>query len=409
MYELAESDPVERIRAALEQLGSEDRLAWSGPARSQRVVELLDVADALQAEVARAVAEWDRDSAWAADGALNPVSWLVDRAPVTPGAAARLVRTARLARDHEATGRAMASGDVSYANVETMASVARRRERYYPEGEALLLRWAGAMPPVDFVNVARRWRTVVDDLADSHDARAAHERRYLHASTTLYGTVRGDFELDAEGGATLLKALDARTVPDSPDGPEPPRTLTQRRADALVDLAAEAIAEGERGGRPAVGLDTVLDIDTLAHQPDPASARCEIVGIGPIPIDTGLRLACDAAVARVVMRGESEVLDLGRRRRVVSPALRRAIVLRDRGCVFPGCRRDARWCDVHHCVPWELGGATDLANCLLLCRRHHVLCHEGRWRIRRHDDGTVEVESPSGVVTRRPPCPATRE
>jgi hypothetical protein len=404
------TDPVAELQNALAGVAGEDRSWWSGPARAQRVVELVALADAVQAEVARAVGDWDRDAAWAADGALNPVSWLIDRTPLSAGAAARLVHTARLAREHPATKDALARGEVPYANLETIARVVRRRERFYSDGEALLLKWAAALPPVEFERFARHWRSTVDDLADSHDANAAHERRYLHASATFYGTVRGDFELDAEGGATLLRALDARTETETGDGPEPARDFAQRRADALVEMAAESIAAepsaDEVGapdmsrGRPNVGLDVVVDVGTLGGSPDPGSMRCEITGVGPVSVDSALRMACDAAVARVIMRSESEVLDLGRRQRVVSRALRRALVIRDRGCVFPGCRRPARWCDVHHCVPWSQGGTTDLVNCVLLCRRHHMLCHEGKWTIRREHDGTMTTVSPTGVVTR---------
>ena len=102
------------------------------------------------------------------------------------------------------------------------------------------------------------------------------------------------------------------------------------------------------------------------------------------------------------MRGDSEVLDLGRETRLVNRALRRALVARDRGCVFPGCERPAVWCDAHHITWWEHGGPTNLENCCLLCRRHHTLCHEGGWRIKRRDDGTYEAqEPPAGHVAQR--------
>jgi hypothetical protein len=86
-------------------------------------------------------------------------------------------------------------------------------------------------------------------------------------------------------------------------------------------------------------------------------------------------LACDAAIGRVLLRGASEVLDIGRRTRLVTPSLRRALERRDRGCVEPGCTAPAAWCDSHHIVHWSAHGPTDLANLELRCRRHHVLQH----------------------------------
>jgi len=118
-----------------------------------------------------------------------------------------------------------------------------------------------------------------------------------------------------------------------------------------------------------------------------AALQCDIEGFGPIPRITAERLVCDCAIARLVMSAEGEVLDLGRRTRTISRALRRAIVLRDRHCQFPGCRAPAAWCDVHHLVHWLHGGTTDLDNCALLCRRHHVAVHEGGWKLERGPNG----------------------
>jgi hypothetical protein len=109
-----------------------------------------------------------------------------------------------------------------------------------------------------------------------------------------------------------------------------------------------------------------------------------------------LRLTCDAMVQSIVMAGASEVLDLGRSTRVVSPAQRRSLVVRDRGCVFPGCDRPPGWCDAHHVRHWVKGGPTDLCNLVLLCRHHHVLCHEGGWHLARGPDASVRVYRPDG-------------
>ena len=91
----------------------------------------------------------------------------------------------------------------------------------------------------------------------------------------------------------------------------------------------------------------------------------------------------------MITRGRSEILDLGRRERVVSRRLRRAIALRDGHCQFPGCRAPAAWCDVHHLVHWRDGGTTGPDNLALLCRRHHVACHEGGWKLARGPDGRL--------------------
>jgi hypothetical protein len=83
------------------------------------------------------------------------------------------------------------------------------------------------------------------------------------------------------------------------------------------------------------------------------------------------------------MRGASEVLDLGRRTRLVTPALRRTLGIRDRACVEPGCDIPAQWCDAHHIIPWWAHGPTTLGNLELRCRTHHVAAHRRMHREQR--------------------------
>src|SRR2546430_1490542 len=88
------------------------------------------------------------------------------------------------------------------------------------------------------------------------------------------------------------------------------------------------------------------------------------------------------------------VLEPGREKRVISPQLRKPLEVRDKHCRFPGCSRRASWCEAHHVVSWVRGGATNLDNLVLLCNRHHMQVHEGRWQLFRYPDGHVEVLKP---------------
>jgi hypothetical protein len=81
------------------------------------------------------------------------------------------------------------------------------------------------------------------------------------------------------------------------------------------------------------------------------------------------------------MNAAGEVLDIGRTTREWTIPIRRGVVLRDGGCVFPGCDRPPSWCDVHHCWEWDHGGPTCVDNGALLCRRHHTFIHAKRWRV----------------------------
>jgi hypothetical protein len=192
--------------------------------------------------------------------------------------------------------------------------------------------------------------------------------------------------------------MDAETR--SAGGPDA-RTPTQRRADALGEICRQWLASRERptvgGERPHVVV--TIDLETLLER---SGRRAELEDTGSITPETARRLACDADVTRLITRGASEPLELGRRTKVVPAGLRRAISVRDRGCRFPGCGRPSGWCDAHHVQHWADGGETSLANLVLLCRPHHHAMHrgfgvqmlDGGPVFRRPDGSTIEDRAP---------------
>ena len=107
------------------------------------------------------------------------------------------------------------------------------------------------------------------------------------------------------------------------------------------------------------------------------------------------RLACDAAILPAVLGSTGQTLDVGRQRRLITGPLRRALVLRDRGCAFPGCDRPPRWCDAHHIHHWADGGTTSLTNAVLLCGHHHRHLHHSDWTVRLGGDGHPEFIPPA--------------
>ncbi len=357
----------------------------------------MELRERLDAELIRLVGEWDRKRAWEADGMLAGWSWLAYRTPTPPHEAQRLVRTARLVDAHPATAAALASGELTAGQVARLTrAMTDGRARLYPEHEAALLDAARSLRFDDFAKVVRRWSRLADDqlARDEHDE--AFERRHLHASATFDGWGVGDFLLDPEGFARVVAALDELAPPDPVDAPDGVRTLPQRRADALVELAHRFLKGADPTRQALVTLNVVVDVATLNGDPvDVARTRCDIEGVGPVTRDTLGRLACGADLVRTVTAGPSVVLDMGRLTRLATPAQRRVLALRDGGCGFPGCSRPPHWCDAHHLWSWLAGGATDLDNLILLCRRHHVLVHEGRWAIVRRPTGQFEFRHPA--------------
>ncbi len=205
---------------------------------------------------------------------------------------------------------------------------------------------------------------------------------------------------DGEATAILRDALEAvsdelyRSEQSAVDG-QAPRTAAQRRADALMELVRRAMAADADTAVTAKPLVlVVMDLDTLEGR----AGRCELGDGNPITPETARRLACDASVARVITNGPSAVLDLGQATPTPSTAQRRALRVRDKGCVVPGCGRPPGWCEAHHMVPVGARGPTDLANLCLLCSHHHHLHHAGRLGITRGPTGQLVFTRADGTT-----------
>jgi hypothetical protein len=186
--------------------------------------------------------------------------------------------------------------------------------------------------------------------------------------------------LDREAAEIVRSALSPLAAPrPTTDTEVDLRDTAHREADALVELAQRALGSGELptdgGERPQV----VVTVSLPVLQGRIGSASLALGG--PINADIARRIACDAHVIPVVLGSRGEPLDVGRASHTVPTAIRRAVIVRDRGCSFPGCSAPARWCDIHHVVHWADGGPTSVGNCVALCGRHHRLIHHSDWRI----------------------------
>ena len=187
------------------------------------------------------------------------------------------------------------------------------------------------------------------------------------------------------------------------------RTSGERRGDALIELARQALNAGTlpqvRGERPQVRV----SIDVMALCAERAALGViggELPFGGPITPETARRIACDAGIVRMLTGPYGLPLDVGREQRTATAGIRRATEERDRHCVFAGCTAPPAWCDIHHPWHWVYGGPTSLDNSALLCERHHTCCHEGgftvardpgtaAWHTYRPDGSEIQIRGPS--------------
>lgn len=341
--------------------------------------------------------------------------WLEHTTRLSSAQSAHLARTARALRDHlPETRRALERGEVSPSHVAAVCTVVREvGPQHARRCESILVDLARTVDP----SVVRRATAALITLVDPKGAEDALHRAYERRGVTLsvvgeHAYLRG--VLDVESAEMLQAALAPLMAPATGDM----RSTPQRRADGLVDLAKRALDAGEL---PSLGsqrshVSVVLDADTL--QQGTGAVTLPWTGAA-IPVRSLMGTLCDAHVTPVVARRDTDgawlPLNVGRASRTVTAGQARALVVRDGGCVYPGCSRTAAFCDAHHVVHWANGGPTDLDNLALLCRHHHTMLHREQWSLRacRDRPGRFEADIGAGScpaqtsVDRSPPASAT--
>ena len=444
-------DGLDGLAADLEALAAQDLDGLPDSVRAARVLRLRGLVDRLEGQWLKELAGVDARGAAGAEDAVEAGStagWLRRRLRLGAEAAASSVRTARaLFRGPlAATADALANGVISVAHARVLAHGTQGLSaQVTAEAEAVLVEAAARLDPPRLRRVLGHLRLVADPDGEYDRTQQRHARRGLWLAPTFEGMVAVDGLLEPETGQTLLAALEPLARPhDAQDT----RSGGQRTADALAELARRSLEGGrlpQTGGvRPQ--LMVTVDLDSLLGHPGTLGG--EIGGPGPLDPEACRRLACDGAMTRVLVtrhptqhqqhptghhdleHGASaetsptasdpsgvaglggrlqaamallppilggvpaQPLDVGRTSRVIQPAQRTALAVRDGGCVFPGCSRPLAWCDAHHLRHWLHGGPTDLANLALVCRTHHRAVHEGGWRLARQPDGHLTATPP---------------
>jgi hypothetical protein len=296
---------------------------------------------------------------------------------------------------------ALRAGDLS----EEQLGVVRRTLRELPDDvapstriqvEQQLVGEAQRFDPCQLGKLAMRIRAHLDPDGVLRSERDAAEKMELSLTQDVNGVIRVRGRLSAEGAAVLRSALSPLAKPL----PKDPRSAAKRRADALVELVRRVLTAGtlpvEGGVRPQVGL--TVDVAELRRN----AGVVDLDWGGTVSIETARRICCDAEIIPIVMRGGSQPLDVGRRQRLVTGPLRRALMARDRGCVAPGCDRPPEWCEAHHLVHWAGGGATSIDNTALVCGYHHTVLHQGEWTARMID-GVPHLVPPPWIDPRQRP------
>ena len=380
--------------------------------------------------------DFDDREGWAAWDMPSCAAWLSWRCQLSPKTARDQLRTARALKDLPVLHREFAAGRFSYSKVRAVARIAT------PDNEAGLVEMTALMTAAQ----ADRFCAAVGSClpAGDEDGQAAGPRTALRwRFDEETGELQVTAQLPPADGAVLLQALRAALGDlDHPHEAAPELGADQRPEEFKVDAGdlAEALTEVAaaylRG--KVVSADNadvyqvqvhvvpqILDRDTVpAGTESEGSVPAGTENSGTVPAGTpgithpcrpgrchledgpaitpadAQRIACTATLSAMLHDpGDGTVLDVGRRSRTATAAIRRAVRERDGArCCFPGC--DSRRTDLHHIVWWRHHGTTSVVNLVPLCKRHHTLVHAKAYIIGRLAPGQYSFTNPAtGQVT----------
>lgn len=289
-------------------------------------------------------------------------------------------------------------GEVTVANARTVVELLDTldADRWLPFESAVfaLLHLA----PARFRTKARAIRDRIhpESFAERHRRRA--EERRVWVDPDIDGMSWFGAYLPSYQSALAVKRIDklARSLASVPGEA---RTLAQLRADVAADLLGGVLgADGGSGVTVAV----TVPVLTLLGADEPGTLN----GITPIDAQTARELAARApSFVRILTDPiTGTVLDVDRKHYRPPADLARFTAIRDQTCGFPGCGRPADECDIDHTVAWAEGGTTSAANLALLCRDHHRLKHNSKWKA-EHRAGLLHWTSPTGYSRNADPPP----
>lgn len=340
-------------------------------------------------------------------GCTNTAALLRDALRLSPAHAAKRVKDAsalhswltptgaRVPAELPETAAGLRAGELSPEHVQVVREVVRKlpdaiRDEKAAGVERALVEESLRFDPTVVARIGVHMLNALDPDGTLQDEREAKRRRELAFKPSTNGMVDVRGRLDKDGAATVQAALSPLT---KPQGAQDRRSGPRRLADALVDLARHVLDGGElptQGGEKphvtiTVSLNDLIEGRGVAHTD----------WQGPIPIGALAEHLCDCKITRVVLGAHGEPLEVGRTTYLVRGPLRRALIARDRGCGWPGCRRPPQWCSAHHISSWiSENGATIIENLVLLCHYHHQMIHERDWTI-RVVDGIPEFIPPA--------------
>lgn len=340
----------------------------------------------------------EKSKVWQRDGHRTAAEWVAKKAGMTVGQAIGVLETAGRVEELPATRDALRAGALSEAQTREIAGAAS----VDPSAETMLLAAARSQTISGLRQTCARVKAAA--TADEAAAyRRIHESRYLRHWTDPEGAVRLDARLTPDVGAAVIAAVEARQdvlfARARRNGQREPSQA--HAADALFELLCESSSAGvQDSGRPAPVVHVMVDHSALVRGSTVKGERCEIPGVGPVPVATARSLAADSLLNVLVTDG-ADVKAVAHAGRTISAKLRTALEVRDPVCAIEGCTV-RKHLEIDHVVPYGNGGRTELDNLCRLCRWHHYLKTHCGYSV-SGQPGARQLVTPDDRMGARPP------
>jgi hypothetical protein len=240
------------------------------------------------------------------------------------------------------------------------------------------------------------FEVIAPDLVEEFEGKAlgAEEAKALQRTAFTMreddeGTCHGRFRISSVHGQMLSKMILALSSPSRLTDENADLPTPVRHGLAFSELIETTCAEDlpKTGGCGATVVVT-MSLEQLLTDLE-AAGVCTLDTGGRISATEARRLACSAGIIPMVLGGKSQVLDVGRKRRLHTEAMRVAMGVRDQGCTAEFCETPPGLCHAHHDVPWSRGGKTNVETGRLLCPHHHRHIHDPRYQTTRLPNGKV--------------------
>ena len=342
----------------------------------ERIAENAAHIDAAMHRLLADLREFDAREGWGYEGAISCAHWLSWRVGWDLATARDRVRVARRLGELPEIDQALGRGEISYSQARAMVRVGTT------ENQATLLEWARHATAAQLEKICSKYSAVRRAATKERDGDPP--RRYMNRRTLDDGMVRIECVLRAEEAELVWQTVTRAAREVSAE--------TFDHVDGLVALA-QAAARGESLRTP---VEVMVTVPMAALVEGDASGEVAEVGDRDhVSAETARRLTCDAGVVDVVESETGEILSVGRKRRTIPSAIKRALRHRDGHCRFPGCNNRV-FLDGHHLKHWAEGGETKLSNLVSLCSHHHRYVHEQGYRVELDAEQNPIFYKPSG-------------